>query len=169
MSTLRTILVLTGLLVASSLWAQSAERRFTGVDLRVRPFLESEEVRGELVAVTGDTVWLAGAGDVGPTPILFDRIESARARTHEFGSRKTLIMATIGWAATSFGLLVACGQVEGASCGFIPFAMALPWGLVGGIAAATNEARTWQDFAERLSELGAYARFPQGLPAEMRP
>ena len=156
--------------VAGSLAAQSAERRVTGAEVRVNVRGYTADVRGELLAVMGDTVWVQRVGAPGSVPFAFDDVIAARVRAHGAGDSWTMRRVFMGWGATSLGLMVACVQAEAADCSAVLLVMAIPWGIIGGVAAISNESGTWLRFLqEELTALRPYSRFPQGLPASLRP
>jgi len=155
--------------LAGPLAGQSAEQRVRGAEIRLNSIPDRGEVRGELLAATGDTLWVEPARGGGLMPIAFGDVVTARVRAHGAGARWTGKWVALGWGVTSLGLFGACQQVDG-FCGGVPLVVAIPWGLIGGIAAWSNESGTWLDFPrERFPELPGYARFPQGLPEAMRP
>lgn len=148
---------------------QSAQDRVTGVAVRLQPGSQLSEVRGELLAVMADTVWLGPTTGEGPVPFAFEDIRRARVRAHGAGASWTLERVFLGWGLTTLGLLVACLQVENGGCVAVPLVTAIPWGIVGGLAAHSNEAGSWLGFpSHNLEGLRPYARFPQGLPETMR-
>lgn len=164
MSRVRVLLALTLLATAGPLDGQSAEKRFTGVQVRLTTAPDSRETRGELLAVAGDTLWIASPHSEYPAPFRFADVSNARARTHEAGSGWTMKRVLLGWGLTSAGLMAACVQ-ETSGCIAVPLVVAVPWSIIGGLAAWGNERGTWRRFPPgRLSELRPYARFPQGLP-----
>lgn len=158
-------MVLGVLALGGSLEAQSAERRTTGAGLRLNLGTGDTEMRGELLAVSVDSLWV-GRPDGSRLALRLPDVAGVQVRTHGAGASWTLKRVLVGWGLTSLGMTVAC-MSESNGCEVVPFVMAVPWGLVGGVAAWTNERSTWQRFSpDHPAELRPYARFPQGLPED---
>jgi hypothetical protein len=170
----RSSLIVLALLALSpgTLAAQDALKdvRVTGAAARLRALSNAEhiasnrELRGELIAVRHDSVWVRLGDERDFTGVAARDLARVRVERHRYGARFALRWALIGWAATSAGLTVACVQ-EADGCFAVPIAMVVPWGLALAIAAPTMEASRWLDVSPySLPEARAYARFPQGLP-----
>lgn len=168
MRTVLLVLVAGGLGMAGPLAAQSPEHRVTGAEVLVNVRGHPGTVRGELLAVADDTVWVGRVGDQGVAPFPFPDVIAVRVRAHEAGASWTLRRVLAGWGSTSLGLTTACALAQSPNCAVVPLVMAFPWGFLGGWAAMSNESGTWLRFQpQELTTLRPYARFPQGLPPSL--
>jgi hypothetical protein len=61
-------------------------------------------------------------------------------------------------------MTLACSQVEDTSCGEVFPAVALSFGLIGGLFSLGITSSGWRDVPVDAETLRAYARFPQGAP-----
>lgn len=148
---------------AHTVGAQSPERRVHGASVELRDEEGRRLGRGELLAFARDTLWLLPSADELPVPYTAGTFDEVRVRA--FGSAHTLTWSLIGWGVTSIGLAAACGNYGEGGCGGVPAAMAIPWGLIGGLAVGLRESRRWRVMHQpSFRELAPYARFPQGLP-----
>lgn len=132
-------------------------------------------MKGELIAVSPDTIWLRSDSTLLPyTSASYRQVQVQR---HDFGLRRTLNW--LGWAGVGTGaaLMVACNSYEsspdgggdsGTCIGVLPgtvlfFAAA---GLVfGSINEYTSRHRVQPTDIERLRP---FTRYPQGLPDSLR-
>ena len=117
---------------------------------QVGPRDSSREVRGELIAVQGDSVFvLTVAG--------FEAIPAARIRAAQVASYD------VNWGILS-GWWVA-GTLSTASHGWLLIVSAPIWILTGSLSTAAASRAPIVRYPDRAwYELGSFARFPQGLP-----
>jgi len=134
--------------------AQAGLRSSGGwVDVMVQDGEAPLRVRGELIAVTADTLWVVGTdgGSAFPT----SHVIEGRFFSH-VGQHGHVIGAT------------ALGVVSTLSNGVL-LTLTAPMWLIGGSAAAAAQSRVGMEGlpTEEWVELRTFARFPQGLPAEV--
>lgn len=143
--------------------AQSPEQRIHGANIELRDESGRHLARGELLAFARDTLWLLPSPDTLPIPYTPNTFDQVRVRA--FDSANTLVWSLVGWGVTSVGLSAACASYGAGGCGSVPAVLAIPWGLVGGLAAGLRESRRWRIMRQpNVPELAPYARFPQGRP-----
>ncbi len=121
------------------------------IDLSYRGPNGLTRVMGELIAVTGDTVWIkdASGGTVFPTS------EVADGRLTWYDSK-----------AGQVGAIAAVGVLSTVSNGLLLVFTAPLWIIVGSTAAAVQSRIPMEEAPPvRWSELSAFARFPQGMPS----
>jgi hypothetical protein len=138
--------------------------------VEVRPPGKGERVKGELLAVGADRLWVLAPEGRG-RGIPFDAIEEVRVRRHGLDGKTAGAWATIGAVATGAALAGACGSVEGAGgCGGFFLLTAGIWALFGGPAAhGLGKSSELRVSAPNFAMLRPYARFPQGLPQGVEP
>ncbi len=143
--------------------AQSPERRIHGASVELRDEVGRPLAQGELLAFARDTLWLLPSPDTLPVPYTADTFNQVRVRA--FDSANTWVWSLVGWGVTSVGLSAACASYGGGGCGGVPAVIAIPWGLIGGLAVGLRESRRWRVMRQPTSRhLAPYARFPQGRP-----
>lgn len=124
---------------------------------------------GELIAVTGDSLWLmADSVLVGFSGANVRKID---VRRHRMGGGRTLTWMALAGGGTGMALLLSCESYNampdegGAECGPVFPAAFLSFMAAGGLFALGNEYSSKHHLSARDTErLRAYARFPQGLP-----
>lgn len=136
---------------------------------------ERNTMKGELIALSADTIWLRSESTLLPHASASYR--QVQVQRHDFGLRRTLNW--LGWAGVGTGtaLMIACNSYEsspdgggssGGCIGVLPgtvlfFAAA---GLVfGSINEYTSRHRIRPTDVERLRP---FTRYPQGLPDSLR-
>ncbi|MDH3208297.1 MAG: hypothetical protein OEO79_16975 [Gemmatimonadota bacterium] len=110
-------------------------------------------VRGELIAMTPDSMWVLG-GDEG-WAIATSAIRGGQLAAYDSGGRDA-------------GVLTALGTVSTISNGAFLIFTAPMWLIVGSSAAAAQSRVPLSDLTESgWSEISSFARFPQGMPPGM--
>ena len=140
-----------------------------GRTVTVVPGGEEVEVRGELLAVERDRLWVRDEDEMTEVPL--STVRAVRVKRHNHGAGKALQWALLGGVATGGALAGACSSVEGSeNCGAVGLIVAGAWLLVGLLAAPSMEASSrlelWRPGPEALRP---FARLPQGLPEALRP
>lgn len=140
-----------------------------GRAVTVVPWGEGPDVKGELLAVGPDRLWVRGREGV--AEVHLPTVREVRVRRHGFGARRALSWALLGGLLTGGALAGACASVEGANnCGVAGLAVAGAWLLVGALAAPSMESSSRIDLRQPTPEdLRPFARMPQGLPDGLRP
>jgi hypothetical protein len=129
----------------------------------------ASKVKGELLVVENDRLWLRTTDGVRELPLR--GVREVHVKRHGFGARKALTWAGVGAAASGIGLSAACSSVEGAdSCAAAGLVTAGIWLLVGAATAPAFESSSKLKFpAASAPALQPYARLPQGLPPGVAP
>lgn len=130
---------------------------------------EEPEVRGELLAVEEDRLWVRDEDELMEVPL--STVREVRVKQHDFDGGRALQWALLGGVATGGVLAGACSSVEGTeNCAVFGLIVAGAWLLVGALAAPSLEASSRLELGHpRPEDLRPFARLPQGLPAALRP
>ena len=126
-------------------------------------------VKGELLAVGPEKVWVVGPKDVRSIPR--SEIQEVRVRQHGTTGRKAAYRLIIGALVSGTVLALSCSSVEDTNdCGKVFLPVVLSWGALG-IPSAMGLAKSSQLRIKPSSwdSLRPYARFPQGLPDGVDP
>lgn len=137
----------------------------TGRTAEVR--VDGRSVKGELLAVSADSLWLL----TGPTvrAVLLAPLRSVRVIRHSVSGSKVALWGALGALVTGVGLTGACSSVANAECGGVLPGMILGWGVWTGLFGTALAQSSREDLPPAQPSLSGYARFPQGLPAGFAP
>ncbi|MCG6922454.1 MAG: hypothetical protein LJF15_15430 [Acidobacteria bacterium] len=140
-----------------------------GRSVTVIPDGEGLEVKGELLAVGPDRLWVQDDDELTEVPL--PEVREVRVRRHPHGAGAAFRWAALGGLTTGGALAGACSSVEGAdNCGVVGLVVLGAWLLVGALAAPSMEASSRLDLWRPTPEaLRPFARLPQGLPESLRP
>ena len=136
---------------------------------RSRLRMPTEQVIGELIAVTPDTVWLLTKA--GGTLVPFDAksVDRLDVQRHRMGGTRTLQIMSLVGAVTGALLMASCVQVDDADCGAVFPGALLTYIGVGAVFALVNSESAWMKYTPSQFIIAKpYARFPQGLPDTLR-
>ena len=124
------------------------------------------EVRGELLAVRGDSAWLLQSAPARVVAVAMPAIREARVQRHRLTASRGMEWGLAVGAISGIALTAACSSVEGNSgCGGVLVGMVLGGALYGGIAAISlSHSSRWRIEPVTPEALAPYARFPQGPP-----
>jgi hypothetical protein len=148
--------------LASVLQAQQPGARVPGASVRVI-LHGGAELRGELLAVEEQRVWVMDAADTTASASL-TRIREVRVQRHQWSARRVFQWTAVVGGITSAGMFLACTQeAETGECVGITVTWAAAWAAVGGISGLLIRPSLHLRPAQG-EQLRAYARFPQGLP-----
>lgn len=169
LAALATLLLAPGLAPAPGweLRAQPPVSQVHGAEIRVLQ-QSGDRLRGELLAVEDDRLWLLGADQIVRTPLLPDirRVEMDR---HGFGSRRIITWTAVAGGVTGAALFGACLSVEDAGgCAGYSLVWVATWAGIGALSGLVARP-TRRVGPHALEELRPWARFPQGLPADFVP
>jgi hypothetical protein len=134
---------------------------------------DGDDVRGELLAVSPDSVWLMRESTV--ASYATSTLRGVNVRRHTLGMKRTLTTMAIAGAVFGGMMLSACNAYnampdEGdTDCGDV-FPVALLSFLGGGVLyGAINEYQSKHHLLPRDTDrLRPFTRFPQGLPDSIR-
>ena len=135
--------------------------------------VRDERVRGELLGVGSDTLWVLQGTAVRAVSLSTGR--RIEVRRHTFDMRRTLKWLGIAGVATGATLMAACQSYEadggggGNDCLAVLPATALFFGVSGLILGALNDHTTVHRLAPSDTvRLRAFSRYPQGIPPWIR-
>lgn len=139
------------------------------VEVRQTSGSSKDPVRGELIAVGPDTMWVAGPENVRAIPR--GAVQDVQVKRHGLTKSKALRWVIIGALVSGIALSLACSSVEDAGgCGSIFIPVGLTWGAIGVPSAMSlGESSRLRVTPAKWDSLSAYARFPQGLPEGVDP
>jgi len=130
-----------------------------------------KDVKGELIAVGDDRIWIQDASGVLELPV--SAVQSVHVQRHSFSGGQAFKWAAIGGLVSAGALTAACQSVEGNETGGCAASGLVFGGLIVGasaLAIPSINASRWQSFYSAKPEaLRPYARFPQGLPEGVDP
>jgi hypothetical protein len=128
-----------------------------------------EEVKGELLVVEKDRLFVRAADGVREIPL--GAVREARVKRHDFGASKVFTWAVLGGLLTGGALTAACSSVEDAdNCGGVGLVTLGLWLGVGALCAPSLQSSTRIKLPRPTpDELRAFARLPQGLPPGVTP
>ena len=129
---------------------------------------EDEKVKGELLTVGSDSLWVRASEGVVEVPL--PSVQEVRVQRHGFDKSEAFKWALIGGLATGGAMAGACATVDGASgCGWIGLIFGGAWLLVGAVAAPSIGSSSRLELHHPTEEeLRAFARLPQGWPESLR-
>ena len=153
--------------LGGELVAQPRVSEVHGAEIRVLQ-QSGGQLRGELLAVEGDRLWLLGADQQIQLRILPEirRVEMDR---HGFGSRRIITWTAVAGGVTGAAMFGACSSVNDAGdCGGFSLVWIAAWAGVGALSGLLAQP-TRRVAPHALEELRPWARFPHGLPADFAP
>jgi hypothetical protein len=164
MATIRRVLALFVALLMATGCASAPKVSLVGRSVTVVPEGEAPEVKGELLVVGPERLWVRERDSVVEVPL--PEVREVRVKRHGSDGRKALTWALIGGLATGGLLAGACSSVEGANnCGVVGLVVAGAWLAVGALAAPSMESSSRLDLPRPTAEdLRPFARLPQGWP-----
>ena len=159
-----TIAALALALAGCATWAPSASP--FGRRVSLVPQGRTEPLGGELLAVNAESLWLARR--TGNVSVALSDIRRVRVRVGSPNGGNMVTASVIVGFASGAALTAACAQVDGTECGGVLPGVLLSAVLIGGLAALSVESSATQRFSrEDWEQLRPYARYPQGLPADV--
>ena len=153
--------------LGGELVAQPRVSEVHGAEIRVLQ-QSGGQLRGELLAVEGDRLWLLGTDQQIQVRILPEirRVEMDR---HGFGSRRIITWTAVAGGVTGAAMFGACSSVNDAGdCGGFSLVWIAAWAGVGALSGFLAQP-TRRVGPHALEELRPWARFPHGLPADFAP
>lgn len=169
MSTRLSGLLLGLLFLSSQVVGQSVQDIVSGANVSLQlATLGRPVVRGELIAVSLDSIWLLSDAGLAAVPVGY--VQAASLKQHSLDGNAGLIWTLVGGLITSGVLTAACASVDG-DCGAVFVVSMASWALVGGVSALSLEVSSQRKFKtpDIGGQLRRYARFPQGMPAGLDP
>jgi len=158
-------LLVAAVAAVAPVFGQTAGKGVRGSNVAVEIGSRSGTVlRGELIAVSLDSIWVLGDSGLAVAPLGY--VRSASMKQHSLDGRTGLVWTLVGGLVTGGLLTAACASVCD-DCGSVFRAPLGSWGIVGGVSALTLEGSSRPRFTtpDIGGKLRGYARFPQGLPA----
>ena len=126
-----------------------------------------EKVKGELLTVDSDSLWVQASDGVVEVPL--PSVREVRVKRHGFGKDAAFQWALIGGGVTGGALAGACASAGADGCGWVGLIVAGLWLLAGAAAAGSMESSSRLDLWHPTPEqLRAFARLPQGWPESLR-
>ena len=117
-------------------------------------------MRGELIAVTTDSIWVLQNGQLEATPTR--QIRQVKVDREVLGTGMNWTWSLAAGAGSGLALTLACSTVS-SGCGGVFLVTVAIWTAFGGISAHSMAASRYETI-RNWQHLAPYARFPQGLP-----
>ena len=135
-----------------------------GLRLRRRRYdLAIDRLRGELLSVSRDSLWVLSSETVFAVPLA--DVQRLDIRVHNFNQGRMLKWNLVAGLGSAIALAAACNSVEGVDgCGGVFLAWSLTWGLVGGATGAFLAKSSHKEVHPSRDALRPFVRYPQGLP-----
>jgi hypothetical protein len=139
------------------------------VRLQATKDVRGAPLKGELLAVGPEKVWVMGPHRVSTLPLR--EVEEVRIRRHGLNGSRAWRWAVLGAVVSGTVLALACSSVEeNDSCGRVFIPVLLTWGAIGVPSVmALSESSQLRVKSPNWETLRRYARFPQGLPEGLDP
>lgn len=141
----------------------SQDSRVVGrqIDLRLRG--PEAHVRGELLAVRRDSIWVLNQNSL--VALDLSGIEQATIRRHGLTGERSFLWGLGAGLVSGIGLSIACTAADAESCGAVVAASGLMGLIWGGLAAISlSSSSRWKFTPPVADSLARFARFPQGPP-----
>ena len=154
---------LTGLLWLAGVTAAPAQRLSPPFGREVRVRIEDTlNVKGELLAVSRDSIWVLQRGAVASVP--WAEVSEVRVNRGGMGAGSALGWSLAAGVVSGALLSGACSSVADADCSAVLPATMVLWLLVGAASAPSLQNTRYHEVQLEPDSLRAHARFPQGLP-----
>lgn len=160
-------------LVMATGCASTPKVQVVGRTVTVEPDGEGPEVKGELLVVGPERLWVRESSEVAVLPL--PGVRKVEVKRHGWDGRRAGMWSLIGGLVTGGALTGACAAADGDSCGGVGLITLGAWLLFGLLAAPSMGSSSRVDLPRPTAdELRPFARFPQGwpegvTPADLRP
>ena len=130
--------------------------------------LGDNKLQGELLSVTGDSLWILSNGAVLSFPLR--EVGSVDVQMHKWGSSRMWKWNLVAGLGSAIALSAACGSVEDSDgCGGFFLAWSGLWTLIGGGTGYALAASSHRNVHPSFEALRPWVRYPQGPPNKIRP
>lgn len=138
----------------------------------VRLMINEQESRGELLAVSTDSLWIETKSRTVALPRL--GLAKVEYRRHKFGARRVLATGLIISGVSTLGIVAACNSPEvsmsASECGSVTAGWLAATSVLSLLSSGIGQGNDWKTLLpEQFDQLVAHARFPQGLPTPAQP
>lgn len=124
-------------------------------------------LRGELIAVSLDSLWVLGDSRLLAVPSR--EVLRVEVKRRPMGGGQVMLWGLIGGAISGAALTGACASYTGGCGGVLPGVM-LTWAVWSGLwAAVAGSAYKSYPASALQTQVPAFARFPQGMPHAFGP
>lgn len=148
--------------------ASTPKVQIVGRTVTVEPDGPGRKVKGELLAVGPERLWVRGSEDV--TEISLPTVREVSVKRHSWDGHRAGMWSLIGGLGTGVALTAACGAAEADNCGAVGLITLGAWALLGVLAAPFMESSSRDELSRPTAEeLRPFARFPQGWPEGVTP
>ena len=155
------------LLVATGC-ASTPKVQVLGRTVKVEPDGEGRKVKGELLVVGPERLWVRQSDEV--AEVSLPAVRKVEVKRHSWDGRRAGLWSLVGGLVTGGALTGACGAADGDSCGVVGLITLGSWLLFGLLAAPSMESSSRVELARPTTEeLRPFARYPQGWPEGVAP
>jgi len=163
----RLVAALVAVLMATGC-ASAPKAQVVGRTVTVEPDGECGEIKGELLVVGPERLWVRQSDDV--AEVALAGVRRIDVKRHPWDARRAGMWALIGGLATGGALTGACGATEADNCGVVGLITVGAWLLFGLVAAPSMESSSRLELSRPTAdELRPFARLPQGWPEGVAP
>lgn len=158
------VAALLGALWAAAATETRAQRGPLGAHVQVTATSSVVRLRGELLAVSPDSLWLLRDGGLVTVPL--PNVVQVQVKRQPMGAGGIMAWGLIGGTISGLALTAACATLDDNSdCGGVFSVVLLTWSLWSGIWADVAGSG-YRSYRREQIQIGVspYARFPQGLP-----
>lgn len=140
-----------------------------GWPVRIQRADTSAETRGELIAVSADTLWVLADSQLVSVPTTF--VWRVLVKRRPIGAKGIGWWGLVGGTISGLGLMAACGSYDGGGdCGGVLVGTVFIWAAWTGIwAAIAGSEYSGIPRPVLETQLKPFARFPQGMPPGLEP
>ena len=148
--------------------ASTPKVQVVGRTVTVEPDGDGHKVKGELLVVGPDRLWVRESGAVAEVPL--PAVRKVDVKRHGWDARRAATWTLIGGLVTGGALTGACAAADADSCGGVGLIALGAWLLVGLLAAPSMESSSRIELPRPTpDELRPFARLPQGWPEGVVP
>jgi hypothetical protein len=148
--------------------ASTPKVQVVGRTVTVEPDGEERKVRGELLVVGPERLWVRESDEVAAVPL--HAVQKVNVKRHSWDAHRAGMWSLIGGLVTGGALTGACGAADADNCGVVGLITLGVWVLFGLLAAPSMESSSRVELSRPTAdELRPFARFPQGWPEGVTP
>ena len=149
---------------ATSTLATSPRVDVTGQAIVLRTLGALQDIRGELLAVQRDSIWVLAGPPGRVVAVRLSDVREATVQRHGLTPGRGVLWGFVVGGASGLGLAAACSQVSSGCGALIPGSMLVGVAFGGVAALSFASSSRWRFAPVTEMRLAPFARFPQGPP-----
>jgi hypothetical protein len=164
----RRLIAATVALLMATGCASTPKVQVVGRTVTVEPDGDGRTVRGELLAVGPERLWVRESGKV--AEVSLPAVRKVDVKRHSWDGRRAGLWSLFGGLLTGGAMTGACSAADSDNCGVVGLITLGSWLLVGLLARSSMESSSRVELPRPTAdELRPFARFPQGWPDGLAP